>query len=488
MPDGSDPGRVEHYTDRQVERVRRTVREPNRSDILQTIRRGRRGNVPSPKPNQRTKPAWSTATIRNNARTLRILAGVLQGLDEAEYEGTTWRGREGRADYPDRLLALSPARVTDLIAELAVERDWARSNERDYCLTVRNHLLAHDEVDAATAIDYPQVGQENAAVDVETVPTRADLLALVDGESVRDRAMYTVLWESGCRVTALAALKVKHWTPKGDGYGIIQDLPSDGHLPESERAAVRSYLTSNYVQERNVTRVLDAVERSPLRSLGEDDLTIKSLPSIPDSLEPGTTATSAQTANTDSPESTTTQPTPEEPGDEGETDPAVFEDIPGIGPKRSRQLAQTGHSSLAGLAEARPTDLAATSEISEGIAAVAIEGARALVGKVPPAEERLAAQTGVSARTFDKALSSLAAAGVPPSEAEPSLRTIYGPTVGDIEAVSGAQAYFLWEAGYRTPRDIVEASRQELEAVYDVGSATAPQIQDAARELLDSFG
>jgi hypothetical protein len=278
------------------------------------------------------------------------------------------------------------------------------------------------------------------------------------------------------------------WFPRErDVDRIIQDLPSDGHLPESERPAVRSYLTSNYVQERNVTRVLDAVERSPLRSLAEDDLTIKSLPSIPDSLEPGTTATSTQTASTGSTDSTTTQPTLEEPEGE-ETDPAVFEDIPGIGPKRSRQLAQTGHSSLEELAESRPADLAATSGISEGIAAVAIEGARELVGKVPPTEERLAAQTGSAASIFDKTLSSLAASGVPPSEAEPSLRTIYGPTVGDIETVSGAQAYFLWEAGYRTPRDIVEASQQEIEAVYDVGSATAHRIQAAARELLDSFG
>jgi integrase/endogenous inhibitor of DNA gyrase (YacG/DUF329 family) len=222
MPDGSDPGRVEKYTDRQIERVRRCVREPNRSDILKTVRQGRRGNILSPKPNQRTKPAWSKATIRNNARDLRILAGQLQGLDEAVYEGTTWAGREGREDYPDRLLDLSPEQVTELIAEMSIERDWARSNERDYCLTVRNHFLAHDKVDEATSIDYPQVGQENAAVDIETVPSREDLIRLIDGENIRDKAMYTVLWESGCRVTALAALKIKHWTPRGDSHGIVQ--------------------------------------------------------------------------------------------------------------------------------------------------------------------------------------------------------------------------------------------------------------------------
>jgi len=65
MPDGSDPGRVERYTDRQIERVRQTVHEPNRPDILKIIRKGKRGNIPSPKPNQRTKPSW----FRRRART-----------------------------------------------------------------------------------------------------------------------------------------------------------------------------------------------------------------------------------------------------------------------------------------------------------------------------------------------------------------------------------------------------------------------------------
>jgi len=82
--------------------------------------------------------------------------------------------------------------------------------------------LADGRVEDATQIDYPQLGNENAAVDIDTVPTRDDLLTLISDESVRDKAMYTVLWESGCRVTALASLKIKHWTSKGDGYGIVR--------------------------------------------------------------------------------------------------------------------------------------------------------------------------------------------------------------------------------------------------------------------------
>lgn len=83
----------------------------------------------------------------------------MQGLEEVEHEGTTWRGREGREDYPDRLLDLSPEQVTDLITELSIERGRARSNERDYCLTVRNHFLAHDKVEEATDVLYDFVDE-----------------------------------------------------------------------------------------------------------------------------------------------------------------------------------------------------------------------------------------------------------------------------------------------------------------------------------------
>lgn len=101
-------------------------------------------------------------------------------------------------------------------------------------------------------------------------------------------------------------------------------------------------------------------------------------------------------------------------------------------------------------------------------------------------EEQLAEETGISETLYENALSSLAAAGVPPSESGPTSRSIYGPTVGDIDAVTGEQAYFLWEAGYQTPKDVVEASTEELEQVYQVGSKTAPEIQDAAQDLLSS--
>lgn len=223
MPDGSDPGRAERYAEREIERIRRQVPAPNKTDILHTIREGRRGKISSPKPRQNTKDSWSHRTVQNNARKLRDLAAAVTGLEEADYEGTSWGARPPRdGDYPDSLLDLEPDQVEALVADMAIENNWKEAYERDFLLTFRNHFLAHDRVEDAQKINYPQVGQSNVAVDIETVPTREDLHTLIEGESIRDKALFTLLWETGNRVTAYCSLKIKHWHPRGDGYGIIR--------------------------------------------------------------------------------------------------------------------------------------------------------------------------------------------------------------------------------------------------------------------------
>jgi hypothetical protein len=77
-------------------------------------------------------------------------------------------------------------------------------------------------VDDARRIRYPQVGHDDAAVDIETVPERDDVLAMMEDEGVRDKALLAVAWETGSRVTALASLKVKHWSERGASYGLIR--------------------------------------------------------------------------------------------------------------------------------------------------------------------------------------------------------------------------------------------------------------------------
>lgn len=127
MADATDPGGYEWRAEQQVERVEKQVRDANRTDILQRIRRGRRGKIESPKPNQETKDEWEAGTVRNNARNLRILAGETEGLDEAKAEGKSeeleWNGMEKRDDYPDKLLDFEDAeQINEYIEKFSIER------------------------------------------------------------------------------------------------------------------------------------------------------------------------------------------------------------------------------------------------------------------------------------------------------------------------------------------------------------------------------
>jgi integrase len=224
MADPTDPANFAGRAKRELTRVRKQVRDANRKDILKTIKKGERGNIPSPKPNTQYKKAWAKTTIRNNASCLRTLAGEVEGLDAYENADMNayWTAQEGRDKYPDRLLDTTPDQLNELLGELSIERDWGDGCERNYAMSVRNLFLAHGRVDDAKQITYHQLDDDDTAVDIENVPTRKELMLMIDGEHPRDKALQTLMWESGSRVTAMAALKIQHWTPKGDSYGIIQ--------------------------------------------------------------------------------------------------------------------------------------------------------------------------------------------------------------------------------------------------------------------------
>lgn len=76
------------------------------------------------------------------------------------------------------------------------------------------------------------------------------------------------------------------WFPRErDVDQILKDLPSDGRLTGEQQVVVKKYLTSTLVQERNVMRLLTVLDDSPINSISEDDLEIKSLPTLPSSLD-----------------------------------------------------------------------------------------------------------------------------------------------------------------------------------------------------------
>ena len=274
------------------------------------------------------------------------------------------------------------------------------------------------------------------------------------------------------------------WFPnQRDADAIIDDLSADGTLNSQERSALVSYVTDSNIAERNADRVKIAINNSPIASdVSAEDLQIVDLPSLPDSLKSDDTVGSPDDSVEAQQKSTAPEKSPKPESDIV----SELERIPGIGPKRANQLAEGGVTSLESLADSRPGYLVDIDGVTEGVAAVAVEGAREIVGRTKPADERLRDQTGVSESVFDPALASLAASGVPASEAIPKLRMLYGPTVADIDDVTGQQAYFLYEAGYQTPFDIVQASQEELTDVYQVGSTTAAEIRSAARSMIDA--
>ena len=285
------------------------------------------------------------------------------------------------------------------------------------------------------------------------------------------------------------------WFPnERDVERVIDDFAPNRSLTESERGAIRSYVTSSYIREFCVDRVLDALDDVGVSDVEQGDLDVNSIDVDVESIfgggetsaamgskreESAASPAGAESSETADPQSASNPPEP----DRGESVP--FGELPGIGPTRAEKLREAGVPSLEALADLRPIDLGETAGLSEDLATVAIEGAREVTGRTQSTSESLATETGVDEGTFAAALNSLAAAGVPGSRAAPTLRVLFGPTVADVDAVTGAQAYHLWEAGYRTPKDLVDASNSELSDVYDIGEATAPEIRAAAAALIE---
>lgn len=299
------------------------------------------------------------------------------------------------------------------------------------------------------------------------------------------------------------------WFPsERDTDAIIEDLRSSGALTDAERDVLMSYVTESLIPERNATRVERAVSNSPIADdIDPDDFTINSLPEIPEwstlseSSDGTTAAESSETTDAESAaqaqkeareESTQKVEEPSSPSvaeDDQVPDSEAIEalqEIPGIGTTRAESFVEVGVTSLSDIADSRPVSLAAINGISKGIAAVAVEGAREVLGQEAPTSERLAEETATESDVFEPTLRSLAASGIPATEAAPTLRLLYGPTVADIDAVTGEQAYHLWEAGYRTPHEVVEATVDELTDVYQVGDATASKIRESAREHVEA--
>lgn len=94
MADANDPAGYSRQAERGPERIRGTFTDPISTEILQTVKAGRRGRLGG--------DGWSATTVRNNSQRFRILH-------------TAFRNRN---DLSNRLFGLSIDEINDLIDEL----------------------------------------------------------------------------------------------------------------------------------------------------------------------------------------------------------------------------------------------------------------------------------------------------------------------------------------------------------------------------------
>ncbi|MCU4975827.1 helix-hairpin-helix domain-containing protein [Halobacteria archaeon AArc-m2/3/4] len=283
------------------------------------------------------------------------------------------------------------------------------------------------------------------------------------------------------------------WFPRQrDTEQVVEDLPADGSLTNRQREALIGYLKTVRISPKNASLAKAALDRSPVSdAVDPEDLQINELPSIPDGIDLGGESppkTQSQTRSDDGAASTSSEPpqattSPRDEAHERSVEETDLPRIPGIGSHRAEKLLKAGYTSVAQIADSRPSDIDHVNGISEQLATVAVEGAREVLGYEQSTATRLASETGIEEETFDAALSTLAASGVPPSEASPVLRVLYGPSLVDIGALTGQQAYYLWDDGYRTPFDVASATLEELCEVPYIGEKTAVAIRDEARAI-----
>jgi len=323
------------------------------------------------------------------------------------------------------------------------------------------------------------------------------------------------------------------WFPhERDHQSVINDLPETRSATNSELKGLADHLQSVRVQQARMSTLIEVIEASRLSEFLEpSEIEVQELPDVPDGIfeDTETDTTDREVETTVEEEATDTAGESKsifqsaervveslalETGgkkseiesdverlvkEEGnlediqrvlkykydvESDPSIF-DIRGVGTFRGYRMMRAGIDSIDELAASRPIDLAEMTYMSEDMATMVIEGARELVGAEDSTTKQLASQTTKPEDEFEGSLNQLAAAGVPPSAAAPTLREIYSPPITAVDGVDGRIAYFLHEAGYSTPWELTQATVDELQEIDYLGSTTAERVIKNARELLN---
>jgi len=119
--------------------------------------------------------------------------------------------------------------VSRIIGRMSRERGWGSTGTRkNYYKALKGFYRYHERDELADNIkqyisDEIDTPSKTDEVDEEKYPTPEEVGALMDAtRTSREKVIVSLLWECAYRVSALCALRVGDYTPKGDSYGIIE--------------------------------------------------------------------------------------------------------------------------------------------------------------------------------------------------------------------------------------------------------------------------
>lgn len=160
-------------------------------------------------------------------------------------------------------------------------------------------------------------------------------------------------------------------------------------------------------------------------------------------------------------------------------------DVPGIGPSRADSFRAAGYTDISSLDQATVEQLAAVDGISRDVARVICVGAGDLCGRDNTFTAELAQSLDVSRGTVQEAYEPLAGLGVPPEEAEQTLRLHFraetSNSIVSLEAESLRYLHLLRVNGFETTDEVATADIDTLADTPYLNQQRAQRIRRQAR-------
>ena len=120
----------------------------------------------------------------------------------------------------ESLLSMSSFDIEELIDVLRDKKGWTDGTTRNYQKAIKSFLRHYDKADGAEDIEYAQ-DDSGGKVSKEDIVTKPEYQELIQStERDRDKAIISILYDTGMRISAVCSLQVKHFEYyQEDGYG-----------------------------------------------------------------------------------------------------------------------------------------------------------------------------------------------------------------------------------------------------------------------------